>query len=971
MVERWAIQMLGGLSAHQGQHQLTRFRTQKTGSLLAFLALQGGRPVARDILFEIFWPGNDLSSARNNLNVALSSLRAQLEAPAAEAGASPHGTILIADKNTVWLHPEAFTTDVGIFENAVRLARETDDSPGGWKAAVDAYAGALLPGFYDDWIVEERERLADLYWEALHALAVRLIDTHQPEAALDIAHRLAQADPQGEESRRLLMRAYADLGRTADVREEAMESPLTPASNPAVLSSPAPIPGNLPLRLTRFFGRTQEVAALTDLLESGQSQLITLTGIGGAGKTRLAIEVARQATVQSASGGAWFVPLADRTDAGQILGAIRDALQLPRQADSDPLEQLVVHFGEQPALVVLDNLEQLLGRGPADTSAAAAVLRTLQTRLPTVTWLVTSRRVLGNAGEIEYPLPLLPTPPDSDLSPAALLEYSAAQLFVDRARQRRPDFQITPRNATTVARLLTRLEGIPLAIELAAAWAKLLTPTQMLDKLEQRFELLVSNRADIPARHRTLRATVEWGYELLSPDSRQLFDALSVFRGTWSAADADAICATNGETLERLAVLRDASLIRTDEGMAEMRFSLLETLRVFADERLDPQRRSELELRHAEYFLAQADAAYKASRGPQQQAAFDYQEEELPNLRIAMERFASTTIGLQLAGTLGYFWKLRGHYQEGLYWLERVLAEAPAEPEKSLGLAWNAVGMLSEDRADYTAASDAYTRSRAIFQQIGNEDGVVYTTHNLGNIAYRQGDLPRARALYAQALEAYQRRKDANGAAAMLGSLANVAQEEGDFEEARRLQTECLQRARENGNTRMVAYTLHNLGNLAVHRGEPDEALAYYQESLPAKEALGDRRGVASLRTSLGILALDSGSPNDALVHLRDALRELRELGNKLHMITALEALALHAYQRGEQAHAARLWSATQAAREQLSMPQSLPEREKLSEVTTIARSAFETDWLEGSLLSVEEVADCALLHIQAHYPTL
>lgn len=1017
MVERWAIQMLGGLSAHQGQHQLTRFRTQKTGSLLAFLALQGGRPIARDILFEIFWPGNDLSSARNNLNVALSSLRAQLEAPAAEAGASPHGTILIADKNTIWLHPEAFTTDVGAFEEAVRQGREYNNSTGGWKAAAEAYTGALLPGFYDDWVVAERERLADLHLEALRNLAIGLIDTCQLDAALDIAHRLVHADPLGEESRRLLMRVYSDLGRAADVREQLAElerrrldageppataetrwlvehltqnpdsekrqvtppvaappKPLPPpsAANPAVLSPLAePIPGNLPLRLTRFFGRTEEVAALSDLLQGEQTQLVTITGTGGAGKTRLAIEVARQVTTQTASGGAWFVPLADQTDPGQILNTVRDALQLPRQANSDPIEQLVAHLNDHPALIVLDNLEHLLGRGPADTSAAAAVLRTLQTHLPSITWLVTSRRVLGNAGEVEFPLPLLPTPAEDTLSPAALLEYSAAQLFVDRARQRRPDFAITARNAETVARLLIRLEGIPLAIELAAAWVKLLTPTQMLDKLERRFDLLVSHRADIPERHRTLRATVEWGYELLSPESRRLFDALSVLRGTWSAEAAEAICGGDGETLERLAILRDASLIRADEGAAEMRFSLLETLRMFGDERLDADRRSELELKHAEYFLGQAEAAYKALHTPQQQAAYDRLEEDLPNLRIGLERFASTHIGLQLAGTLGHFWKIRGHYQEGLNWLQRVLAPAPTEPERTHALAWNAVGMLSEDQADYAAASDAYTRSREIFQRIGNDNGVVNTTHNLGNIAYRQGDMPRARALYAQALEGYQRREDSGGVASMLGSLANVAQAEGDLIEAERLQNECLQRARENGDTRMIAYTLHNLGNLATLRGEPEEALGFYQESLPIKEALSDRRGVASLRTSLGILALESGSHEVALVHLRDALRALRELGNKLHMVTALETLALHAYQNGEQAHAARLWSATQTAREQLSMPQSLPEQEKLSQVTAEAHSAFETDWAAGSLLSVEEAADCALLHIQTHYPSL
>ncbi len=927
MVEPWRIELFGGLTARQGQEEISRFRTRKTGALLAYLALRGGKPVPREVLLDVLWPESDLSAARNSLSVALSSLRALLEDPATTPGSSPLGGVLIADRTMVRLNPEAFFTDVSAFEGALRQA---GDDPALLAQAIDLYRGELLTGFYDDWALEERDRL-----EATH---------QEARGRLDACHATSLKPP-----------------------------PPTTHSAPPALSAG----GALPLLFTRFFGRTEEKIQIAALLADSGIRLLTLTGSGGVGKTRLALKVMSEAQETFSEGGVWFVPLLPVTEPMLLLDAVRDSLRLPRRAGEEALDQIAAHLSERPALLVLDNLEHLLGRGSLDPDGAAAAVRALSQRLPQAKFLLTSRQALGLDGEEELPLSPLTVPGDAGLPPDQLLEFASVRLFADRARSRRPDFQVTPRNAEAVAALVARLEGIPLALELAAAWSGLLVPAQMLERLSQRSDLLVSRRKGVPERHRTLRAAMEWGFDLLPPDARRLLAALSVFRGSFGAGAAEAVCEGEGgvlppgRTLECLSLLRSASFLVAEEGAAEMRFSLLETVREFASERLAPEERALLERRHAQRFCEFAnEESNRSVIGADAIAKYDAIEADLPNYRAALERFDGDELGLKIAGSLGYFWKTRGYFREGIAWIDRVLARAPAPrgDAETILRAWalKGRGLLSEEITDFPAAHHFYKESAALYHSVGDEESLALIAQNRGNIAYRQADLLAARRFYNEALETFRRRGTAWGIASAIGNLANISQDEGKFEEARRQQEECLRLARENGDLRMAAYTLYNLGNLAMAESDLPRARRFYEESLPELYALGDRRAIGRLQNSLGFLEMQDGNVDTAEGFFQKALVVLRDLDSRYDIVFSLEGFGGHARRVGRPERAVLLWAAAAAAREAHGTPREPEEEMSLAEEIAAARealspAAFEKAWAAGGALSLEDAARAAL----------
>src|SRR5581483_1788954 len=402
-------------------------------------------------------------------------------------------------------------------------------------------------------------------------------------------------------------------------------------------------------------------------------RLITLTGPAGSGKTRLAIEAAQRAP-EDFAGAVWFVALADLTDARLLPATIADALQLPRSAQAEPLHQIAEFLNERnaPALLALDNFEQL-------AEAGALTLWTLLHRVPRLTCLVTSRRRLALPGESLFPVAPLPLPALSD-TPAALMECASVQLFADRVRAVRPDFQVTVRNAPQVAALCQALEGVPLAIELAASRALMFTPAQMLAQLRHRFTLLTTRRMDKASRHRSLWAAIAWSYDLLSPELQRFFRGLAVFRGGWNIAAAQAVCA-EPRALDYLTQLRGHSLIVLEEGREEMRFRLLESLREFAAEQSSPEERSELAQRHIDHYRHLAVAAERELQGPAQLTWLERLEQERDNLRAALTAaLAADPAGkaLPLAVALGRFWQVRAPFGEGRQWLEAALMRAPA-----------------------------------------------------------------------------------------------------------------------------------------------------------------------------------------------------------------------------------------------------------------------------------------------------
>ncbi|MGI4792288.1 MAG: AfsR/SARP family transcriptional regulator [Janthinobacterium lividum] len=501
----WRIELLGHLCAQQGDLVVMRFRTQKTALLLARLALFPQRDHPREELADLLWPDASLEAARNNLKQSLATLRRLIEPPG-----MPTGSILIATRTAIRLNPAACITDVFEFKQAIAAGLRTYGTSGGvnlLRQAIALYQGELLPGFYDDWILEERDLLECLLREAQAALA-------------DVT-------------------AGSGVGTLRREIEPAAE-PQTATLLPAL---------RLPLQFTRFFGRDQEQAEIVRCLQDIQVRLLTLTGSGGAGKTRLSLEVARHLAA-SYGNRVYFAPLADFTDPAFIFGGVADALHLPRASQNGLLDQIVAALSGAPALLVLDNLEQF------GASAGPAVL-TLLTRLPVLTILATSRQRLYVAGEQEFPVaPLLvPFAGNGDRLPSldVLCQSPGVQVFVDRAQMARPDFQLTARNAEAVVEVCRLVEGLPLALELAAAWAQVLTPAQMRDRLQERFSFLVSRTKNVLDRHQTLWVAIEWSCRLLPPaaavSSRVLAGSLHISRWFHGGGRCRSLCRAAGPRL--------------------------------------------------------------------------------------------------------------------------------------------------------------------------------------------------------------------------------------------------------------------------------------------------------------------------------------------------------------------------------------------------------------------------------------
>jgi len=918
----WRIELFGGLRAAAGEHVITRFRTYKTGALLAYLALSPSRPHPREELCDLFWPEADLDAGRMNLRVALSSLRRQMEPPG-----TPHGAVLVADRSKIQLNPVACTTDVADFEAAL----EASSRPGAAETAAltraaGLYRGDLLPELYDDWALRERERLAQAHLGVLHRLTRLLTQAGDFDRALDYAHRALPLDPLCEKSHRLLMRLYAAMGRQAAARQQfqtltqllrvemnaapspetrdlaaRLDAPTTErkASPPImslaapVLDEPQPLPleeapaghapaDSLPVTFTRFFGRTEERARLTDLLADPQTRLVTLTGPGGNGKTRLAVEAARSLGGPF-PGGIWFVPLADVADPRRLGDAVLAALRLPRA--TDPWVQVIAALTGSPVLLILDNFEQIAA------GAAPAVL-SLLARTPALTCLVTSRRRLDVPGERELPVAPLPVP-DAGESAEQLARSASVQVFVDRAQAVRPDFSVTDRSVPDLAALCRALEGIPLALELAAARIRALSLAQMRTRLDQRFELLASRRGDKGTRHRSLWAAIGWSYDLLPVHLQRFFALLSAFRGGWTLEAAEAVC-EEPAALEALAQLRANSLVGAEDGLPDLRFRLLESLREFAWEQLSPDDRESAGERHAAFFAAQAARADDVLQGPDQADWLRRFEAEAANLLVALDwlndRPHRASEALAMATALYHFWLLSGRQREGRARLDALLAQRTT-PDAARADALTVAGNLAEAEGDLPCARALMEEGLALNQRLGRDEEAARGRGDLGIVACRQGQLEEAQVHWEATLAYWQGRNEPRRAAGMLNNLAILARRQGNTDTAQVRFLECLTLFREAGDTQRAATILSNLGLTADSRGDLEEAARWFEESLALQRALGNARGVAITLNGLGMTTRKRGLLAEAQAYLSESLTiftRMEDTGGILHCLQSL-----------------------------------------------------------------------------------
>jgi predicted ATPase/class 3 adenylate cyclase len=614
---------------------------------------------------------------------------------------------------------------------------------------------------------------------------------------------------------------------------------------------------NLPLQPTPLVGREKEVSEVCDLLRGTETRLLTLTGPGGTGKTRLALQAAAD-LLDDFPDGTFFVPLATLSEAELFLSTVAETLGV-RETGEQPLdESLKDYLKERRLLLVLDNFEQVLGAAPTVTELLAAA--------PGLKVLATSRAPLGLYGEQEYAVPPLSVPDVRHLPDfKTLSQYEAVRLFIERAKSAKVDFEVTDESAPAVAEICVRLDGLPLAIELAAARIKMLPPKAMLQRLSSRLKLLTGGARDLPVRQRTLRGAIEWSHTLLGDGEKTLFARMAVFSGGRTLEAVEAVCDAQGDlpvdSFEGVSSLLDKSLLRQEEGPeGEPRFVMLETIHEYAREKLQESGEAEVIGRaHTEYFLALAEEAEPELVGTDQVSWMDVLEAEHDNLRAALSRSleaGDSGSALRIGGALWRFWNVRGHFSEGRRWLTAGLSGEGAAALSLRARASLGLGYLELRQGDYPRAVEDLEVSHSLYREIGDRRGEAYALCFLGWIALDRNEFDRAEELLEESLALSRAAGTARDVSVSLNALAMLKVYRGDHERATAMQEECLSLAREAGDVQIIAVLTYNLGFTAAMTGEYERAEAFVREAQALFREVGDR-GMAPLASNrLGFLAL-------------------------------------------------------------------------------------------------------------------
>jgi predicted ATPase len=731
-------------------------------------------------------------------------------------------------------------------------------------------------------------------------------------------------------------------------------------------------PANLPVPRTGFVGREKEVAAVRELLLRPDVRLFTVTGPAGIGKTRLAVEVG-SGLIEQFPGGIHFVPLSSLNDPSLIASVIVQTLGLREAGGQSPLEILKKNLLDSlraPMLFLLDNFEHLVG--------AAPIVAELLGMAPNLKILVTSRAALHVYGEHEFPVPALAVP-DMRSIPAVeiVAHYAAVALFVQRAVAARPDFELNQQNVAAVVEICARLDGLPLAIELAAARVKVLSPSAMGTRLTSRLQLLTGGARDLPQRQQTLRAAFDWSYDLLSAAEQRLFRRLSVFVGGCTLEGVEAVCDTKGDLgldlLDGMASLVDKSLLQqVGQPNGESRFVMLETIREYSREKLEASLEEALTRRaHAAYCLVLAEEETTERSGAEGADWLERFAVEHDNFRASLDWLIETEDaewGLRLGAALFRFWEAREYLAEGRDRLGKLLKLASAAaPTRGRARALFAAGVLAGEQGEYASAEALVGESLDITRQLRDTQGVAVSLNALAVHARDRGDVAAAHSLLEESLALWRELGDQKAVARSLSNLANVVTLQGDYTRAHSLYAECLSIFLRLGDRTGIAWSLNHQGDVAREQGASVAARALYEQGLVLFRELGDRWGIAGTLADLGTLAREQQNCREAQTLYRESLRVFQELDHKRGIARLLECFACSAAAQLQAERSLRLAGAAAALRQNIGAPLTPAEHHKLETILDPARQALTntvcaTAWLEGWAMPVEKATEEVLM---------
>lgn len=1026
LVQPWFVRMLGKLELRQGQGSTKTLRNGRDACLLAYLAFYLDQEHAREQLAERFWGEQPDPGA--HLRGSLTRLRSHLE-----PHGIPQGAILLASRARIALNPELVETDVRVMGRLCQRASKAP-TPHRYRLLQEAatlYQGELLPLQVQDWIIPEREELAFRHYTLLLQLARLAEELGERDKAISFA-LAASASPSEEEGAcHTLVQLYAASGRSQEalnalrrftrrhqgaalsesLRALATELRRNPqglvkpaaslesaaqtvqgASPPSLAELrsttapkdlPRPLHTHLPRPVTAFFGRQREKENLIRLLTGpAPRRLITLLGMGGLGKTRLALEVG-----QSFPGNVFYVELATPSSTEELQAALLAAIDPhhQQQQHDKTQERLVAALTaptSSPCLLILDNAEL------ATQEAAQQVLVPLLHHVPQLSCLVGSRRAL--LPELEQQVPLLPLPlPQEPEDFSQLYSSPSVQLFLDRAQARKLDFKLTRGNAAAIAQLVTRLEGIPLAIELAAARAGTLSPAQMQEQMAHPTEFLVDRRNQKPERHHSLAAALQGTCALLEPDTQVFFQALSVFQGGFTAEAADSICGIGDIEQTRLQIeqLREVALIvesSTPLSDDTMRFALLETVRSHAQEQLNLSGKAALfSQRHESYYTALLEAARTPLlyADPEQSK---YQlariQLELDNIRAALQHALHSPDGanaaLNLAGNLRYYFEATGLYGEGRQHLKAALAHPDApQQETEYQKALNHAGILASYQGDWSEARRYCYTTLKLRRVSKSRYREAVALHNLGQILQRQGKLGSARVLYERSLaieeelagqEGENQLRAQQGLADSHHNLARLALIDRRYEDAHGHLEKCLPEYQRTQNQLREGLTWSNFGLLYLHTRQPLQAEQSFDRVLELSAQLQDKRLLATGLSGIGQLRRQQGDLEAAETFLKSSLENEVAIGNQTGIAESLGEVARLLVQRGkpeEQEDALRLLAAEESLRLRIYSPRYAPdlvERDELLEYLrqVLGEPRFKIAWATGRAMSTTDAIE-------------